>query len=128
MTELQHRLQRRGSDDEETIQKRLEIAQREIEQAKTEGFHDKIFVNDDLDTTYKQLENYIFGIEENLEEPSQLTLNDDKSKSAEATNTEVQMVGTEAPEPEVSSRTDVSGTDNTKATDGESVMAEGETS
>ena len=48
MTELQRRLQRRGSDDEATIEKRLQIAQRELEQAKTEGFHDKILVNDDL--------------------------------------------------------------------------------
>jgi THO complex subunit 1 len=118
MTELQRRLQRRGSDDEETIQKRLEIAQRELEQAKMEGFHDKIFVNDDLETTYKQLENYVFGIEENVEEPSQLTSSDEKTKSVEPTNTEVEMVNTEAPED--ASKNNVSTADNAKATAGDS--------
>jgi THO complex subunit 1 len=116
MTELQRRLQRRGSDDEETIQKRLEIAQQELEQAKTEGFHDKILVNDDLETTYKQLENYIFGIGENVEEPSQLASSDDEAKSAEPTNTEVEMVDTEASALASSSKTDASGTDSAKVT------------
>ena len=128
MTELQRRLQGRGSDDEATIEKRLEIAQRELEQAKTEGFHDKILVNDDLETTYKQLENYIFGIEETDEEPSQLTSNVDKSKLAESANTEIEMVDTEAPEPEVPTKVDISGTDIAKATAEESAVAEGETS
>jgi THO complex subunit 1 len=124
MTELQRRLQRRGSDDEATIEKRLQIAQRELEQAKTEGFHDKIFVNDDLETTYKQLENYVFGIEETDEEPSQLTSNDDKSKLAESANAEIEMVDTEAPEPETPLKVDVPGTDIAKATAEDSVVAE----
>lgn len=124
MTELQRRLQRRGSDDEATIEKRLQIAQRELEQAKTEGFHDKIFVNDDLETTYKELENYVFGIEEPDEEPSQLTSSDDKSKLAESANAEIEMVDTEAPEPETPLKVDISGTDIAKATAEDSVVAE----
>ena len=124
MTELQRRLQRRGSDDEATIEKRLQIAQRELEQAKTEGFHDKIFVNDDLETTYKQLENYILGIEETDEEPSQLASNDDISKLAESAKTETDMVDTEAPEPEAPLKVDISGTDIVKATAEDSVVAE----
>jgi THO complex subunit 1 len=100
MDELQRRLQRRGSDDEETIQKRLEIAQQELEQAKAEGFHDKIFINDDLETTFKQLENYIFGIEESAEGPSQLVSSGEKAKSAEPTNMEGEMVDTGASAPE----------------------------
>jgi len=118
LTELQRRLQRRGSDDEATIEKRLQIAQRELEQAKTEGFHDKIFVNDDLETTYKELENYVFGIEEPDEEPSQLTSSDDKS------NAEIELVDTEAPEPETPLKVDISGTDIAKATAEDSVVAE----
>jgi THO complex subunit 1 len=131
MDELQRRLQRRGSDDEETIQKRLVIAQQELEQAKAEGFHDKVFVNDDLETTYKQLENYIFGVEENNEDSSQLTSRDEKTKSAEPANAEVEMVEIETPAPEEFSKNDVSGAAIAKApigdSTGETIMA-GETS
>ena len=56
-------MRRRGSDDEEKIKARLEIANKEIEQVNLEGFHDKTFVNDDLESTYKSLESYIFGSE-----------------------------------------------------------------
>jgi len=124
MGELQRRLQRRGSDDEETIQKRLEIAQQELEQAKAEGFHDKVIINDDLETAFKQLENYIFGIEESVEEPSQLVLSDEKAKSAEPTNVEVEMVDTGAPAPEDFSKTGISSADNAKAAASEPTTAE----
>jgi THO complex subunit 1 len=124
MDELQRRLQRRGSDDEETIQKRLEIAQQELEQAKAEGFHDKIFINDDLETTFKQLENYIFGNEESVEGPSQLVSSGEKAKSAEPTNVEVEMVDTGAPAAEDSSKAGISGTDNAKAAASELKTAE----
>ena len=123
-------MQRRESDDEETIQKRLEIAQRELEQAKAEGFHDRIFVNDDLETTYKKLENYIFGIEQNSEEPSQLPPDNEKEKSTEVRSTEVDMVDNEVPTAVNSSNIDSSGGDDSKAsaTTAESVAAGGETS
>jgi THO complex subunit 1 len=68
ISELSQRLRRRGSDDEDKIKARLEIAEKELEQAKVEGFHDKIFVNDDLQKTYEQLENYIFGKEDDAVE------------------------------------------------------------
>lgn len=64
---LEDRLKRRGSDDDEKIKQRLEIAPREIEQSQVEGFHDKVIVNDDLDLTYKALEEYIFGQEGTVE-------------------------------------------------------------
>ena len=53
-------------DDEDKIKARLEIAEKELEQAKVEGFHDKIIVNDDLQQTYEQLERYIFGQEDDI--------------------------------------------------------------
>lgn len=128
--ELERRLQRRGWDDEETIQKRLEIAQQELEHLKAEeGFYDKIIVNDDLEMAYKQLENYIFGIEENHEESSVLTVGDEKEQPAQVTSTEVEMVDGE-PTAEYSSKIDGSGGDNAKAiaanatTTPESVAAE----
>lgn len=64
---LEQRLQRRGSDEAEKIKQRLEIAQQEIEQSKSTGFHDKIIVNDDLEKSYKALEDYVFGREESNE-------------------------------------------------------------
>lgn len=63
MTELEKRLRQRGSADEEKIKARLEIAVKELEHAKLEGFHDKTLVNDDLQSTYDVLEKYIFGSE-----------------------------------------------------------------
>jgi len=63
LNELEQRLKRRGSDDETKIKERLEIAKKEIENAKLPDFHDKVFVNDDLDTTFASLEAYIFGNE-----------------------------------------------------------------
>lgn len=57
-----------------------------------------------------------------------MTSNDDKSKLAESANTEIEMVDTEAPEPEVPTKVDISGTDIAKATAEESVVAEGEVS
>jgi THO complex subunit 1 len=132
--ELERRLQRRGSDDKETIQKRLEIAQQELEHSKAEeGFYDKIIVNDDLEMAYKQLENYIFGIEEDNEEPSVLTVGDEKENPAQVASTEVEMVDGELPAG-YSSKIDGSGGDNAKAIAAnankirESVAAEMETS
>jgi THO complex subunit 1 len=122
ISELERRLRRRGSDDEETIRKRLEIAQRELEHSKAEGFYDKIFVNDDIETTYKQLESYIFGIEENNQEPSQLISGEEKEKSAEVTSTEVEMVNGE-PTAEDSSKIDGSGADDAKIAADETVTA-----
>jgi THO complex subunit 1 len=109
MDELERRLRQKGSDDEESIQKKLEIAQRELEQAKAGGLHDKFVVNDDLVTAYTQLKNYIFGVEQDSEEPSQQILNDEQTDLADPKNSEVEMVDGEAPAPEESSKSDVFG-------------------
>ncbi|KAF4628109.1 hypothetical protein G7Y89_g10040 [Cudoniella acicularis] len=61
---LEQRLKRRGSDDENKIRARLEIAEKELEHAKIDGFHDKILVNDVLEDTFKALESYIFGTDD----------------------------------------------------------------
>lgn len=63
MSELERRLRQRGLDDAEKVKARLEIAKEELEKAKVEGFHDVTFVNDDLESTYKDLESYIFGFD-----------------------------------------------------------------
>jgi len=60
MAELEQRLRRRGSDDEDKVKARLQIAIAEIAHSKVEGFHDKIIINDDLQATYATLEKYIF--------------------------------------------------------------------
>lgn len=66
-------MRKRGLDSEEKIQERLAIADKELEQLKVEGFHDKIIINDDLDKTYKELEDYVFGLgEEKFEETTSL--------------------------------------------------------
>lgn len=57
---LKQRLEGRGTETPESIQKRLEAANREIEFSKT-GAHDKIIVNDDLDKAYKELKDFIFA-------------------------------------------------------------------
>ena len=62
--ELEQRLVKRGTDSEDKIKERLEIAKAELAQSEVEGFHNQIFINDDLEATYKSLEAYIFGDEE----------------------------------------------------------------
>lgn len=56
---LEERLRGRGTDDEESVKKRLEQANKEMAFAKEEGVHDKIIVNDNLDTAYQQVEEWI---------------------------------------------------------------------
>jgi len=43
-------LRGRGTDDEDSVKKRLEQADKEMAFAEEDGAHDKIVVNDDLDT------------------------------------------------------------------------------
>jgi len=65
MTILESRLRGRGTEKEESIQKRLEQAKKEIEFSRTEPCpHDLIVVNNDLETAYKELEGWIFGNKE----------------------------------------------------------------
>lgn len=88
MDQLGERLRQRGTDSDEKIQGRLEIATKEIEQSKTDGFHDTVIVNDDLETAYSELESFIFG-------------NSDEHENAESS------VTAQLPEPLEAGTTDV---------------------
>ncbi|KAL4814004.1 guanylate kinase-domain-containing protein [Aspergillus spinulosporus] len=57
--ELERRLRSRGTETEESLQKRLTQAKNELEYAKQPGAHDKIIVNDDLESAYKEFRDYI---------------------------------------------------------------------
>ena len=59
--ELERRLRGRGTESEESIRKRVEQAKKELEYAATEGSHDKVVVNDDLDRAYKEMEEWIMS-------------------------------------------------------------------
>lgn len=56
---LEERLRGRGTDDEESVKKRLEQADKEMAFSKEEGVHDKIVVNDDLDRAYQEVVEWI---------------------------------------------------------------------
>ncbi len=56
---LEARLRGRGTDDEDSVKKRLEQADKEMAFAKEEGVHDKIVVNDDLDRAYLEVEDWV---------------------------------------------------------------------
>lgn len=58
--ELEKRLRGRGTESEASILKRLEQATNELEYSKSPGVHDVIIVNDDLDTAYKALEEFVY--------------------------------------------------------------------
>jgi guanylate kinase len=62
--ELERRLRGRGTEKEESVQKRLAQAKVELAFAKTPGVHDKIIVNDDLDKAYKELEEFVYAAKE----------------------------------------------------------------
>lgn len=49
---LESRLRSRGTEKEEDIVKRLGNAAAELEYGNAEGNMDRVFVNDDLDTTF----------------------------------------------------------------------------
>ncbi|KAI9872418.1 MAG: hypothetical protein M1830_001639, partial [Pleopsidium flavum] len=53
------RLRGRGTETEESLQKRLKQAEREIEFSRVDGVHDMVVVNDDLDTAYREVEAWI---------------------------------------------------------------------
>ncbi|OOQ91468.1 Guanylate kinase [Penicillium brasilianum] len=58
---LERHLRGRGTEKEEDIQKRLAQAKAEVEYANTQGVHDKIIVNDDLEKAFKELEEFVYG-------------------------------------------------------------------
>jgi guanylate kinase len=57
---LETRLRSRGSEDEEDIRSRLNQARAELEYADIPGVHDKILVNDDLETAFKELCDFVY--------------------------------------------------------------------
>ncbi|KAK0637036.1 guanylate kinase [Bombardia bombarda] len=59
--ELERRLRGRGTDKEEAVLKRLAQAKVELDYSKTPGVHDKIVVNKDLETAYKELEDFVYA-------------------------------------------------------------------
>jgi guanylate kinase len=56
LQELERRLRKRGTDDEETIKKRLKIAREEIKRAR---HYDYLIVNDELEVAYNKLKSII---------------------------------------------------------------------
>lgn len=50
----------RGTEKEESIQKRLAQAEKELEYSKTPGVHDIIILNDDLEKAYKEFEDFVY--------------------------------------------------------------------
>ncbi|MCJ1390111.1 hypothetical protein MMC18_009094 [Xylographa bjoerkii] len=56
---LEKRLRGRGTENEDSLQKRLTQAKAEMAYAKEEGVHDMVVVNDDLDRAYKELEEWV---------------------------------------------------------------------
>ncbi|KAH8154158.1 uncharacterized protein LAJ45_01926 [Morchella importuna] len=62
MEALKARLEGRGTETPDSLQKRLTQAQKELEYAAEPGAHDKIIVNDDLEAAYKELDEYITAL------------------------------------------------------------------
>ncbi|KAK4575253.1 guanylate kinase [Recurvomyces mirabilis] len=62
---LEQRLRGRGTDKEEAIQERLKQAEKEIEFSKTEGVHDRVIVNDELERAWGEFRAFcVEGVEE----------------------------------------------------------------
>lgn len=59
LEELEKRLRGRGTETEESLNKRLTQARNELEFSKQPGVHDKIVVNDELDKAYVELRDWI---------------------------------------------------------------------
>lgn len=59
LEELEKRLRGRGTESEDSLNKRLAQAKNELEYAKQPGAHDKIVVNDDLDKAYAEMKTWI---------------------------------------------------------------------
>jgi THO complex subunit 1 len=84
LTELEGRLKQRDSMTEEMTLQRIGTAKQEIERSQILGFHDKILINDDLDTAYTDLENYIFGTGSNVDQIGTESLKEEAEAEAEA--------------------------------------------
>lgn len=63
MAALRARLQKRGTDSNVAVQKRLAMALNEIQFAKEPNVHDIIIVNDDVDRAYELFKKVALGEE-----------------------------------------------------------------
>lgn len=61
--ELETRLRGRGTETEESIQKRLTQANKEIAYSQEPGAYDRLIVNDDLSKAFAELERFVFAAE-----------------------------------------------------------------
>lgn len=59
--DLRSRLEGRGTESKESLEKRLKQAELELEYSKQDGAHDKIIVNDDLDKAYAELKEFMLA-------------------------------------------------------------------
>ncbi|KAI0400393.1 THO complex subunit 1 transcription elongation factor-domain-containing protein [Xylaria palmicola] len=59
---LETRMRKDGSLSEDELQRRLKTAQEELDESDSSELYDKVIVNDDLETTYKALEEFIYEI------------------------------------------------------------------
>ncbi|XP_023019703.2 guanylate kinase isoform X2 [Leptinotarsa decemlineata] len=59
LDELRERLIKRKTESEESLQKRLSKAAEEIEYGTTPGNFDKIIINDDFETAYQELKQFV---------------------------------------------------------------------
>ena len=59
LQDLEKRLKGRGTETEESLQRRLSVARMEIEYGEGPGNFDKIIVNDDVDRAYKEFKEFI---------------------------------------------------------------------
>ena len=62
--QLETRLRSRGSETEESLNRRLERVDGDFEYAEQTGNYDLILVNDEFDSAYSELVRFIFGIEQ----------------------------------------------------------------
>ncbi|RKP24745.1 guanylate kinase/L-type calcium channel beta subunit [Syncephalis pseudoplumigaleata] len=61
LEELERRLRARGTETEESLAKRLATAKRELAYADEHpGTHDRVVVNNDLDTAYEEVRQFVF--------------------------------------------------------------------
>lgn len=58
---LEQRLRGRGTETEESLQKRLKQAERELEYSRGEGVHDRVVVNNDLERAYREVEAWVLA-------------------------------------------------------------------
>lgn len=59
---LETRMRNNEGWEEEQVQRKLQAAQEEIEQSGSGDLYDKVITNDDLETAYKELEEFIFEL------------------------------------------------------------------